>query len=145
MTEVVTDSVETTHKQAKQLLESLSIKESQAVVIGLTGPLGAGKTEFIRGFLRAAGVTDPVTSPTYTIETLYQLPDSQFERAYHIDAYRLDGKQDLLDIEFADRLRDNESVVIIEWAKRVQEVLPEDTIWVAITLENDQRVITLNK
>lgn len=144
MTEVVTDSPEQTHKQAQKLLDSLSANSKRAVVVGFVGPLAAGKTEFIRGLLQSAGITDPITSPTYTIETVYELPESDFERAYHIDAYRLEDEQDLFDIGFQDRLTDERGVILIEWADRVEDAIPEEAIWVDITSDEDKRVITIN-
>lgn len=144
MNRVVTDSLEQTHKQAEELLDSLSAKNKEVVVVGFTGPLAAGKTEFIRGLLRSAGIKGTVTSPTYTIETVYQLPDSSFARAYHIDAYRLEGAPDLFNIGFEDRLADEEGIILIEWADRVDGALPEDAIWVDITPDEGRRVITIS-
>lgn len=144
MSRVVTDSPEQTHKQAEEFLNSLSAKDKEAVVVGFTGPLAAGKTEFIRGLLRSAGVEGTVTSPTYTIETVYQLPDSSFVRAYHIDAYRLEDGQDLFDIGFEDRLADEEGIILIEWADRVENALPEDAICVDIEPDKDKRIITIS-
>jgi len=139
-----TTSPQETHAVAKQFLHTLTLHDDDATLVGFVGPLGAGKTEFIRGLLQSAGVTDPVTSPTYTIETVYELPESEFERAYHIDAYRLESGQDLKDIGFVDRLADGKGVLLIEWADRVADILPEHTIKITITPEDDRRVISIN-
>lgn len=140
--EVVAQTVADTHKQAGEFLHSLEPDTDEAIVVGFVGPLGAGKTEFIRGLLQSAGVNDPITSPTYTIETVYELPESGFERAYHIDAYRLEGAGDLTDIGFEDRLKDEEGLILIEWADRVKDILPPHAINISITPNEDRRVIT---
>jgi tRNA threonylcarbamoyladenosine biosynthesis protein TsaE len=141
--EVVVQTVADTHGQARKFLDSLAPDTDRATVVGFVGPLGAGKTEFIRGLLQSAGVTDPITSPTYTIETVYELPESEFERAYHIDAYRLEGADDLADIGFEDRLKDEEGLILIEWADRVKDILPAHAINIPITSKEDRRVITI--
>jgi tRNA threonylcarbamoyladenosine biosynthesis protein TsaE len=141
--EVVVQTVVDTHEQASKFLNSLQPDTGQASVVGFVGPLGAGKTEFIRGLLQSAGLTDPITSPTYTIETVYELPESEFERAYHIDAYRLGGADDLTDIGFEDRLKDEEGLILIEWADRVKDILPSYAINISITPKQDRRVITI--
>jgi tRNA threonylcarbamoyladenosine biosynthesis protein TsaE len=142
--EVVADTTEDTHKQAEKLLNSLRPDTDRATVVGFVGPLGAGKTEFIRGLLRSAGVTDHITSPTYTIETVYKLPESDFTRAYHIDAYRLEGEDDLQNIGFADRLADPKNLVLIEWADNVSGVFPYKTVFVNISIEDNKRVISID-
>lgn len=140
----VTVDVDETHTQAKKLLDSLQPEADKATVVRFVGPLGAGKTEFIRGLLRSAGVTDPVTSPTYTIETVYELPDTGFARAYHIDAYRLENESDLEDIGFADRLTDSKNLVLVEWADRVSGIFPNNTVFVNISIDGDKRVISID-
>lgn len=117
-----------------------------ATVIALRGPLGAGKTTFVGKLLAAYGVTDPVTSPTYTIETVYKLPQGPFSRCYHLDTYRLEGEADLAALDFSTRLADPENLVIIEWAERVESALPSDAVWVTLTLEEgDKRSLTIHE
>jgi len=142
--EVETETKGETHQVAAELLPKLEPKRNQATVVAFSGELGAGKTEFIRGLLRSAGVQGPVTSPTYTIESVYDLPDSAFERAYHIDAYRLECGDDLLDLDFADRLRKPKSLILVEWADRVDKAIPERSAHVQIETKNQTRLITIN-
>lgn len=116
-----------------------------ATVVALIGPLGAGKTTMVGKLLAAYGVTDPVTSPTYTIETVYKLPSGPFSRAYHLDTYRLDGSADLAALDFESRLADPENLILIEWADRIKDVLPSDSKRISIQIEeNEERVITVN-
>jgi len=141
--EVVAETVDQTHNVAADLLEGLQPQDNQATVVGFSGPLGVGKTEFIRGLLWSAGIKNAVTSPTYTLETVYKLPESDFDRAYHIDAYRLEDGSGLEDIAFKDRLQDQQNLVLIEWAESVSSVLPDQSISVDISIKEGLRVIAI--
>jgi len=141
--DVVAETVDETHQLAADLLESLQPQDNQATVVGLSGPLGAGKTEFIRGLLWSAGIESAVTSPTYTIETVYELPQTSFDHAYHVDAYRLGDSSDLQDIGFANRLTDPKNLVLVEWADSVAGKLSKKTISVDISIEDGSRVIAI--
>ena len=96
------------------------------LVIGLTGPLGAGKTRLVKGLAEgnANGRRAPkVTSPTFTLIHEYpgKLP------LYHLDAYRLNAEAELMALGFDELCRDD-SVVVVEWCDRVQAVMPEDLL-----------------
>ena len=99
-------------------------------VIALIGPLGAGKTQWVKGLSEGAGVSDPdaVNSPTFVLVNEYA------GRVYlhHLDAYRLSGPADLIALGF-DEMICSGSTVVVEWADRVISVLPEDRL--TITLE----------
>lgn len=125
------------HDFAAKLAVDITPDKGKATVIGLCGPLGAGKTAFVQELLSVYGVRGPVTSPTYTIETVYQLPDGPFSRAYHLDAYRLDSEEDLEALDFSRRLQDPENLILIEWAGQVQDLLPTNTLYIDISFGDD--------
>ncbi len=108
-------------------------------VIAYRGDLGAGKTAFTRGLARGLGITEPVTSPTYTIVNEYlsgRLP------LFHFDMYRLSCAEDLWDIGWDDYL-ERGGVCAVEWSENVAEAM-EDPIWVCIEKTGDEsRRITL--
>ena len=88
-------------------------------VISLTGDLGAGKTALVQGLAAALGVQDRVTSPTFTIV-------HEYEGRYpfiHMDVYRLNSFQEVIDLGFEEFL-DPESVVVIEWGGAITPLLP---------------------
>lgn len=100
-----------------------------AVVIGLSGELGAGKTTFAQAFAKAVGVTEPVVSPTFILERVYRLPKkTPFSRFVHIDAYRLEGAHELLDIGWEALVSDPKNLIMIEWADKMEKALPRDAI-----------------
>lgn len=109
----------------------------QAVVVGLSGHLGSGKTFFTKAVAEAMGVDEDVTSPTFVIMKIYQvdparlhLPGSTLHRLIHIDAYRLEKGQELEALGFEGLVADPGNLILIEWPENVKEVLPEGTKFV---------------
>ncbi len=98
--------------------------------VALDGELGAGKTQFVRGLVRGLGGDGrAVSSPTYVLLNVYETPRMN---VFHLDAYRVGGADDFEAIGFAELL-DQRGVVVVEWAARVRELLPDGTIHVRIT------------
>lgn len=88
-------------------------------VISLSGDLGAGKTAFVQGIAAASGVEDRVTSPSFTIVHEY---DGRYP-LIHLDVYRLDSFQEVLDLGFEEFL-DPDAIVLIEWGEAIFPLLP---------------------
>ena len=101
-------------------------------VILLDGDLGAGKTVFTRGFARALGIDEPVSSPTYTIVQEYDMPDGG--RFYHLDLYRIADEHAALGFGVDEFLDDPTAVTLLEWPERITGLLPPETIH--LTLEH---------
>ena len=137
----------------------------QAVVIALTGELGAGKTVFLRGFARGLGIRRRIVSPTFILARRYRIPkheirsmkseirnksqvqNSKLETRYfwHIDAYRLRESKDLSSIGFSEIIADARNVVAIEWADRVRSAVPKDAVWVSFRHHPRGRDITFRR
>ena len=101
-------------------------------VIALHGDLGAGKTCFVQGLARALGITEPVTSPTFTI-----MNEFHGERYLcHIDLYRLGGPDEVLALGF-DEYLEADGIVAIEWPERAADILPAHTINVQLAVDDD--------
>ncbi|HYV01592.1 MAG TPA: tRNA (adenosine(37)-N6)-threonylcarbamoyltransferase complex ATPase subunit type 1 TsaE, partial [Actinomycetota bacterium] len=90
-------------------------------VIALTGELGAGKTTFVRGAARALGFEGAVASPTFTLVREYQ----GRVRIYHVDVYRLERVQDVLDLGLDEMVAEG-GVLLVEWGDAVEGLLPDD-------------------
>ena len=112
---------------------------SAPLVVGLTGELGAGKTTLARAICRGYGVTDDVTSPTFTLVHRYAAPRSP---VYHVDLYRLRGPQDLTNIGWDDMLAED-ALVLIEWGEKFKSIQKKATGEIAIvSTGGDARKIT---
>jgi tRNA threonylcarbamoyladenosine biosynthesis protein TsaE len=108
-------------------------------VILLVGDLGAGKTAFAQGFAAGLGVTEQVTSPTFTLARSYE----GRLRMNHLDVYRLERVQEAEDLGIAE-LVDEGGVTLVEWGDAVLSVLPHDYLEVRLQMiDDDVRDITL--
>jgi tRNA threonylcarbamoyladenosine biosynthesis protein TsaE len=97
----------------------------------LSGELGAGKTTFVQGVARGLGIEDRVVSPTFTLIKEYS---GRLDVA-HVDVYRLDRIQDVVDLGL-DELGEGEDVLLIEWGDVVEELLPVERLRVELTAED---------
>lgn len=125
----ISDSPSNTWKIAEEFFQSLEIPS----VVALHGNLGAGKTCFTQGLAQAAGVTEPVCSPTYTLISEYRgtVP------FHHIDLYRLGGPEEAFDLGLDEYLEAG-GITVIEWAERAAELLPPHTIHIRIERGDDE-------
>jgi tRNA threonylcarbamoyladenosine biosynthesis protein TsaE len=111
---------------ARQLARSIA---EPLVVVSLSGPLGAGKTAFVKGLAEGLGLDpDAVTSPSFVIASEYTASGA---RLAHVDFHRLASEADLEATGFADLLRPPR-VVAVEWGERFRDALPEDRLEVAL-------------
>jgi tRNA threonylcarbamoyladenosine biosynthesis protein TsaE len=107
--------------------------------IFLTGDLGAGKTTLARGFLRAAGVTGPVKSPTYTLLELHELPDVT---VLHLDLYRLLDPSELEPLGLREWARPGH-IWLIEWPDRGAGRLPDPDLTITLTAQGSSHRINV--
>ena len=108
-------------------------------VICLSGDLGAGKTLFVQNLAKALGVQGDVTSPTFNLMNIYKGRISIF----HFDLYRLEQEYELEEIGFYDYVEEPEGLVLIEWAEKFMDCLPENYISLEIqrTEQEQQRIL----
>ncbi len=120
---------------AREIYSSFS-KGGMATVVALTGDLGAGKTTFAQGFLKALGVKRRIISPTFLIIRPYHLPSTLYPNPYtlvfHIDCYRLRKSQELLSLGLKEILANPRHIVLIEWPELIKKYLPRNTHWITI-------------
>lgn len=112
--------------------------DKEAKVIALTGDLGAGKTTFSQGFLKALGVRRRIISPTFLIVRPYSLSVARtnFTRAFHIDCYRLKHADELQALGLSEMLSNPKHIVLIEWPELVASLLPRGVM--TIDLEHSR-------
>jgi len=109
-------------------------------LIVLSGDLGAGKTAFAKGFGAALGVTEPITSPTFTLVREYV----GRMKMYHLDVYRIEQIEETLDLGLAELL-DDDAVTLIEWGETILAALPADYLEIRIEMGegDDDRLLDL--
>ena len=104
---------------------------SKGQVYTMVGDLGVGKTVFTQGMAAGLGITEPISSPTFTIVQIYEEGRLPF---YHFDVYRIGDVSEMDEIGFEDYVY-GEGVSLIEWANLIEEILPENRV--EITIEKD--------
>lgn len=103
-------------------------------LVAFFAPMGAGKTTFTTALCKALGVTDPVGSPTFAIVNEYLRADGDY--MYHFDFYRINKLSEAIEIGLDDYIYSG-CLCIMEWPENVEELLPEDTLRVNITVNPD--------
>ncbi|MCB9810726.1 MAG: tRNA (adenosine(37)-N6)-threonylcarbamoyltransferase complex ATPase subunit type 1 TsaE [Candidatus Nomurabacteria bacterium] len=131
-------------KFAKNYITLIKDKATtQAIVVAFSGELGAGKTTFVQLVAKELGITETVTSPTFTIMKIYQINgDQKFKQLVHIDAYRIDDLSEVAPLRLGELMSDNNNLVCIEWSEKIMAVLPDDMFSIDIKVigENEREI-----
>jgi len=122
----------------KQLLEAFSEKR----IFAFYGAMGAGKTTIIKSVCKALGATDIISSPTFTLVNEYKTVSG--ESIFHIDFYRIKKQDEVFDFGIEEYLT-GDSYCFMEWPELVEEILPDETVKVRISVdENEQRILSVS-
>ncbi|MEK7653102.1 MAG: tRNA (adenosine(37)-N6)-threonylcarbamoyltransferase complex ATPase subunit type 1 TsaE [Patescibacteria group bacterium] len=135
-------------KETFKLAQKFATKLRGGEVLALIGDLGAGKTAFVKGLAEGLGVKNIITSPTFVLMKGYTAQKQKNKKAkkqlIHIDAYRLSSGKELEDIGATEYFSDKNTIVAIEWADRVKDILPAGVIKINFKiLEGDKRKIEI--
>jgi tRNA threonylcarbamoyladenosine biosynthesis protein TsaE len=141
-----TSSVEETVAFAEKFAkENLSYGD----VLLLAGELGAGKTQFAKGIARAFGLDDhDVSSPTFSLVNEYSisLPGGGAGQLYHLDCYRFEKPDELLELGVEEYLYPHNAITLVEWPERIEKFLPEHRFDILLEeITHDSRRITITK
>ena len=130
MCDFISQSPEETQRFAQKWAKSLKA----GIVVGLVGPLGSGKTLFVKAAAKALGVKEVVNSPTFVLASEYQgdMP------IYHLDLYRVDELQEIDSVGYEEYF-DRNGIVFIEWAEKVKDFLPSGTVWIEFKVLGETR------
>ena len=123
-------------------------QENGAGVLALSGDLGAGKTAFTQALARELDIDNDITSPTFVIMKLYEAAQDAekalpFLHLVHIDAYRIEDIDEMRVLRFEEILAQKGTIICIEWAEKIKELLPARTVYMDIEITGEtSRTIT---
>lgn len=127
--EIISRSAEQTRRVGMRLGALLKPGD----LVALVGDLGSGKTTLVQGIAAGWGTYDQVSSPTFVLVNVYRHTDGL--RLFHLDAYRLSCPAEAVDLDLDEML--DQGPMVVEWAERVQEVLPAQGLWVHLNYIDD--------
>ena len=130
MKNIVIKGLDTIDEAAKEFLQEIGDNK----IIALYGSMGAGKTTFVTALCRVLGVEDVVNSPTFTIVNEYQTEEG--EPVFHFDFYRIKSLREVEDLGFEEYVY-SDCLCLMEWPEMIEEMLPEDTLRVSISEQED--------
>lgn len=119
---VISKSLSETQKIARDFLANLKAKSSKATILLLKGDLGSGKTAFAQALARELGIKNHLTSPTFVLMKKYKINNNFFKNLIHIDAYRLNSGQDLLNLGWVELASDPNNLIVLEWPECVADL-----------------------
>lgn len=120
-------------EETAEFAKSFASELKPGDVISLNGDLGAGKTAFVQGLAKGLGITEYLSSPTFTIVNCYEgkMP------LYHFDVYRIADEEEMYEIGY-DEYVDGDGVCVIEWAENIESILPADRYDITICKDYDK-------
>lgn len=124
----ITTSEEETIKLGQEFVAGIK----PGAVLGLVGELGAGKTQFVKGLAKGLGIKDVITSPTFVLLKKYN-------KLIHIDCYRLNNVEEVLDLGLEEYIKQENNIIVIEWADKIKKILPENTVWIEFKIKGQQK------
>jgi tRNA threonylcarbamoyladenosine biosynthesis protein TsaE len=121
---------------------ALAAHLEDGAIVGIDGPLGAGKTSFTRGLAMALGVPPhAIASPSFTLVMEHELPDGRMLR--HVDAWRLHGCDELSSLGWEEWAGAKGTVTVVEWASRIEPALGADVIRIDLDYDGSGRVLSM--
>ncbi|MBU3934673.1 tRNA (adenosine(37)-N6)-threonylcarbamoyltransferase complex ATPase subunit type 1 TsaE [Patescibacteria group bacterium] len=143
------NSVGQTRKMGKIFAEKIIKKPlfEKAVIIGLVGDLGSGKTAFLQGFAKGLGIKEKVLSPTFLIIKRFPLNNKKIKKwdnFYHIDCYRIEDLEELLQLNFEKIIQNPKNIIAVEWADKIRKKIPLGSVFINFTfIDKNKRKISV--
>lgn len=145
--ETVVQTLDETRLVAGRVVDKLRKVEyggERAVVLTLSGPLGVGKTAFVKCLAAALRVSADVTSPSFVLRSDYGTDDTIFRHLVHIDAYRMENPSEIETVGWNDVLRMPHTLVVVEWSERISDYIPKDAYTVSVRFHGASRIFATN-
>ena len=129
--------------QTKDFAKNLAKEIPVGTIVALIGELGSGKTTFAQGFAEGLHIFESIVSPTFKLVSEYE---GEKCKLIHVDTYRLDSIEEFLNICGEDIIRTPGAIILIEWADKIIDILPPDTVqidFLRISKIEDERELTI--
>lgn len=140
MTQIIIKNIENIDRAARGLLDAIGDRR----IVALRGKMGAGKTTLTAAMMHALKMDDEASSPTFAIVNEYHSSETG-QTVYHFDFYRLESSAEAIDIGVEDYWGSG-NLCLMEWTENIEDILPEDTLFVDIEENPDQsRTLTIWK
>jgi tRNA threonylcarbamoyladenosine biosynthesis protein TsaE len=147
MDEFISKNLVETAKIASNFALTTLVKhnfEGKAAVVGLYGELGSGKTTFMKYLAESFGIKEIIQSPTFVIEKIYDLTGQPFQHLIHIDAYRIEKEEEMLNLGWSEIIADPQNLICIEWADRIAKIMPKHIMITFEHVSETKRRIIIN-
>lgn len=145
---IISKSVGQTQKLANQIAKKIlaNTPGQGAFVLALRGDLGSGKTTFTQGLSKGLGVKNKVNSPTFVILKRFKIQGAKFKNFYHIDCYRLNESEEILELGWLEIVTNPQNIIAIEWPEKIKKFLPKEAIYLNLKfIDKNQREIKVGK
>lgn len=116
-------------------------QKGKALVVGMSGDLGTGKTTFVQSIAKHLDIKNKITSPTFVIIKKYKIKNLKgYKFLFHLDAYRLKNEKELLFLGWEDIIGNREHLVFVEWPENVSKIIPKYSKYIYIShFKNEYR------
>ena len=132
---IILNSLDDTADVAKEIASELeTCPKNKASIIFLEGDLGTGKTTLVKEILKSLGLSEPVTSPTFTIIEPYLIKD---KKIYHIDLYRIESRKELEVLGIEEYSAENDCLIFIEWPEKAEGFFSEYDLKICLSHINE--------
>jgi len=143
---VVSESPKETQKIASFFMQAILkqyIPKQNGLAISLEGPLGGGKTEFLKGIAKFLKLKEKVFSPTFLIMKSFPCKTHFFKTLWHLDCYRIEKPKEIKELDFSGIIKNPQNLIFIEWGDKIKKVLPKSHLKIKfkITGENTRILI----
>ncbi len=122
---------------AKEILRA-GAQKKKAIILGLIGDLGGGKTTFLQGFAKGLLIEEKVLSPTFVIMRKFAIRHNEFKNFYHFDCYRIQKPKEILELGWKEIINNPKNIVAVEWSDRIFRILPKDTLLLGFDFIDDK-------
>ena len=126
---IISKSPKETQKIAYFFMQAILKKydlKQRSLVVSLEGPLGGGKTEFLKGIAKFLKLKEKVFSPTFLIMKSFSCKTSFFKTLWHLDCYRIEKPKEIKELDFLEIIKNPENLIFIEWGDKIKKILPKD-------------------